>query len=223
MSLALDGTRVQIGSRELKVSFISPPMKDGTTHLVEATSDPANEYKQKLLVTDLNGVLGGTLPSGFEIIIQSPHVRTPGLDFLSFQNLSKGRCIRFVVGIYFQHWSHRINLLHFAEDLRALAERDLPHCQAASVTKDEYGVSLWISIFLGDTDDCYDLFTTTDQALYVLYKKALTKADATSVNKLQAAPNASESGFRWWVRYVVVPLVSGGAGAALIGWLVLHL
>lgn len=223
MSLALVGTRVQIGSRELKVSFISPPMRDGTTHLVEATSDPVNEYKQKLLVTDLNGVLGGMLPSGFEIIIEGPHGRTPGLDFLSFQNLSKGRSIRFAVRIYFQDWSHRTNLLHFAEDLRARTEHSLPHCQSASVTKDEYGVSLWISIFLGDTDDCYGLFTTTDQALSALYKEALTKADASFVSKLATASNASESGFRWWVRYVVVPLVSGGAGAALIGWLVLHL
>jgi hypothetical protein len=198
-------------------------MKDGTTHLVEATSDPANAYKQKLLVKDLKGVLGSMLPSGFEIIIYGPHGRTPGLDFLSFQNLSKGRCIDLSVKIYFQDWSHRTNLLHFAEGLRMLVEHGLPHCQLASVTKDEYGVSLWISIFVGDADDCYELFTATDQALFTLYKKALTKADATFVSKLEAASASSESGLRWWVRYVVVPLVSGGAGAALIGWFVLHL
>jgi hypothetical protein len=223
MTVSFHDDRARVNSRELKLTVISPPMKDGTTHLLEVTSDPANEYQQKLFVSELKGFLGGMLPSGFELIIYRPEARTPGLDFLSFQNLTKGRRINFSVRIYFQDWSYRTNLLHFAEELRLTAEQQISNCQTVSITKDEYGVTLSCAVLLEPGDDCYDVYTSTDHALSRLYKEVVSKVDQRFISKLEASSAPADAGFRWWIRYVLVPIISGGAGAAVIGWLMLHI
>lgn len=217
--LRLDGDRAFIGSRELRLSLYSPPMKDGTSALIETTSDLANQYQQKLAVAELKGVLGAMLPSGFELSIYGPHSRMPGVDFLSFQNLSRGRCIRLSVHISFSDWAYRTNLIHFAENFRATIEQQLPGCQSASVAKDKYGITIWIQVLLEETDDCSGIFQTTDKQLNSIYKNALGKADSSFVAKISTHTQSADAGFRWWIRYVIVPLVSGGAGVALVGWI----
>lgn len=223
MTLRIESNRVFIGGREFKLSLYSPPMKDGTIYLIEATSNPANTHKTKLTPAELHGVLGAMLPSGMEILIYEAQGMTPGLHLVSFQNLSRGRCIKLCLSVAFQDWAYRTNLIHFAEDVRSSAERDLPGCQVASIEKSEYGVSIWIQVMLGEKDDCFELFNASDEKLYSLYKDALLKSDSKFAAKLESQSSANETGFRWWVRYVVVPLISGGMGAALVSWVLSRL
>ena len=73
--------------------------------------------------------------------------------------------------------------MHFAEHLRTLIERKLTNCQSASVSKDEYGVSIWCSIFLEETDDCFEAYFRTDSELTSLQKEAIKGADQLFVKK----------------------------------------
>lgn len=198
-----------------------PPFKDGSTHYVEATSDPSDKYQLKLSPSELKGLLGAMLPKGFQLIIYRPESRSKGLDYFSVENIAQGLCINLSVGYYFQDWTYRTNLIYFAEALRAAIEQKVVNCQSARLEKDAYGVDIWCAISLERTDDVYDVYRRTDEAIYALYRNALANADKGFVRELEAATR-SDSGTRWWVRYVIVPIVSGGTGAAIVTWVLLH-
>ncbi|MFC1543300.1 hypothetical protein ACFL4K_02030 [Candidatus Neomarinimicrobiota bacterium] len=131
-----------INARELKTVEYSPPFNDGSTCVIETTSDPANQYQQKLVPSELQGILGGMLPKGFQINIYRPDARTKDLNYVSFENISSGCRVNLSVYYCFEDWAFRTNLIHFAEDLRSLIELRIANCQSTSVTKDEYGVTI---------------------------------------------------------------------------------
>lgn len=106
-------------------------------------------------------------------------------------------------------------MLSFAEIFRRLIEQELRGCRDVRIEKDEYGVSLWISLSLDPSDDCYAKYAEVEDLLGGLYRQALSIGD----KKLDEAASALDAGFRWWLRYVIVPIVSGGTGAALVVWL----
>ena len=217
----IDSDRVLVGTRVLKAVKYNPPFKDGSTIVVETTSDPANEYQQKLLPHELRGLVGGDLPKGFQLNIYRPEARTKGLYIVFFENISHGPRINLSVDYDFTDWAYRTNLVHFAEHLRSLIEQKLPNCQSAFVEKNEYGISMWCSVFLEKTEDCFAAYLRTDTEFSLLHKEALKSADRLFVEKLESH-QSSEAGIKWWVRYVAVPIVSGGVGAALVSWLILH-
>jgi hypothetical protein len=123
---------------------------------------------------------------------------------------------------YFEDWNYRINLIHFAEELRAKIENNIKNCQSTNFGKSEYGVNVECSVILEPSDDCYDVYSETDKKIYNLYKETIKNADRGFITKLEANQPQTDSGARWWVRYVIVPLISGGSGAALIGWMLLR-
>ena len=223
MALRLESNKAFIGHREFRLGLISPPLRDGTTKLIEASSNPANPHQQNLSVSELFGVLGGMLPSGMDILIHEPHGKTPCLRTISFQNLAAGRCMQFLLCIDFANWPYRTNAIHFADAFRANLENDLSNCQSIEVSKNEYGVNITIQIILGEKSDCHEEFKITDEKIFQIYKREIAQADRPYITKPKSNESGADAGYRWWVRYVIVPIVSGGLGAAAIGWIIAHL
>jgi hypothetical protein len=209
---------VRIGARTLRVRVQDAPMKDGTTHHVEATSNPTAKFQEKLCPAELAGLKAESIPYGFQLTIYQPEARATGLDFLAIDNIRHGHRMLIALSFYFSDWSRRTSLVDFAEVFRALIEQKVAACRDVRLEKDEYGVSLWISLSMNPGDDFYERFTEAESAIMDLYKQALAKAD----DKLQSLASPADSGFRWWLRYVIVPIVSGGTGAALVVWLLSH-
>ena len=224
MALSISGDRIQINARELGLKLISPPMRDGTTFLVETTSNPADRLYEKLSVNELRGLLGAMLPQGLDLQIDSPESRTPGLRHVFFQNLTNGREIHIAVHIgYYKEWPHKTNLNYVADELRSVVDRQLPNCRSTYLDKGDIGVTLFCEVHLEPTDDCYEAYVSTDKALCLLLKNVISNTDRQSASKVETNAPHPDAGFRWWLRYVLVPIISGGTGAAIIGWLILHL
>lgn len=224
MTLHLEGNKAFIGNREFPLSMLSPPLKDGSKYVIEATGNLANQHKTTISPSDLHGVLGSMIPAGLDLIIDEAQGKTPWLCFVSFQNLSLGRCIKLCINISYKDWTYRINLIHFAEDLQLSIEHELPTCQSVSVEKDEYGVYICAQFMLNEKDDCYETFSKIDEGIFSIHKQTIARTDArfTTKRKSQDA-DGSDSGYRWWVRYVVVPLLSGTLGVFLLGYVFSHL
>lgn len=206
---------VRIGARTVRMSVQDIPMQDGTTHLVEATSDPRSKSEEKLCPADLAGVKAESIPRGFQVTIYQPEARATGLDVLAIDNIRHGLRMLIALRFYFSDWSRRVNLMDFAQTFRGLIEQELTACRDVRFEKDEYGVSLWISLSMKPGDDCYESYTETESAIANLHRRALAEAD----HRLQSTAAPSDAGFRWWLRYVIVPIVSGGTLAALVVWL----
>ena len=219
-----DGGRVLLQGRDLNAKNSAIPFRDGSRCIIEATSNLADRWQTKLAPNELRGVSGSDIPPGFEISIYRPTARTSGLDQLLVRNLECGAEIVISVRYYFQDWSYRRNLIHFMEDLRALVELKMPKCTSARVTRDEYGADIWCGIALDGDDDVYESFALADKTMTALYREASAAADRPFVALLEArkpSEEPKESELKWWVRFVAVPLMSGGLGAAIVGWLLL--
>jgi hypothetical protein len=73
---------------------------------------------------------------------------------------------------------------------------------------DEYGVHFSCRVRLELTEDVFAAVQRTDDRIYELYLKAVANADAQP-----ARPPSQESGFRWWVEKLIVPIVTALIGA----------
>lgn len=112
--------------------------------------------------------------------------------------------------------------MYFSEHLRGLIEQKLTNCQSVAVEKNEYGIKIWCAVILEPNEDCFEVFSRTDAELDTLYKEAVSGADRIFVEKLETG-RSDDNGLKWWIRYVAVPIVSGGVGAALVGWLLISI
>ncbi|MCU7805488.1 MAG: hypothetical protein KZQ96_20045 [Candidatus Thiodiazotropha sp. (ex Lucinoma borealis)] len=215
----IERNQIRINGKDLALAVIDPPFKDGNSLLVEATSDTTNTHQQKLFVGDLQRVLGNMLPKGFQITIYRPEAQTKGLDFVAIENLLKGCRLTVIIGLSFQSWEQRLNLIHFSNHFCVEAERTLPKCHTADMSRSEVGVSISCSFEIQPNDDCYQAFQEADRGLSELYKQLLKNAGIDQVSPSIKAIEPTEGYTRWWVRYAIVPLLSGGVGAALVAWL----
>lgn len=206
---------VRIGACTLRVQVTDTPLSGGTTHLVEATSGPSDKLLQKVSPADLAGVKAESIPKGFQLTIYRPETKVAGLDYLAVENIRYGLQMVIALDYSFSNWARRTTVPNFAEIFRRLIEQELRACRDVRIEKNEYGVSLWISLSLDPSDDCYAKYTEVEDSLGSLYRQALLMGD----KKLDEAASAFDTGFRWWLRYVIVPIVSGGTGAALVVWL----
>ena len=166
MALRLETDKAFIGNKKLELKNLSSPMSDGTTHLIEVTASLTNHYQTKISMTDLKGVLGEMIPMGLDFLIYEAQGKMPGLSNVSFQNLSFGRCIRLTIYLPFKDWSHRLNLMHFANDFCFSVENKLAICQSASAEKSEYGMSIFIRLMLNEKEDCFEVFNKADEDRY---------------------------------------------------------
>lgn len=211
---------IRINGKILKMHVYDQPFKDGNSHIVEASSDVTNEYEQKLQISELEGLTGGMLPKGFQLIVYRPVARFKNVDFVTFENLFSGPRITVVSGLYYQKWEQRENLIHFGNAFTRKVESTIEKCQACDFSRDEVSITIKCYFSLNENDDCYKEFCKIDEELVALFKKVLRDEDELSELRIVTHDKKAESGGRWWMQNVFVPLLSGGVGAALIGWLI---
>jgi hypothetical protein len=213
---------IRIMERELECHQSDPPDKDGSIYSVYTTSNISHKYEQKLQISELRGLLGGMIPKGFSLSMDSPEALTKGLHYAYLQNISDGRSLKLAVRYYFKDWAFQTNLIYFAEKLRALTEHKLANCQSSYVEKNEYGITLWCHINIESNQDCYEIFKSSDATIFSLHKDALKEIDPLNANNSVARQPVGESGLKWWLRYVIIP-VFGGVGALVVGWILTHM
>lgn len=212
----IDSENVWISGKRVKAGTFNPPYKDGNAYLIEATSNAANNHQQQLLPSDLSGLTGEDIPKGFQLIIYEPETRTSGLDFFCLENLSKGARIILEIRYQFAELITRINLADFERNIQQVLENELENIQSIRPEKDEAGISFRIARILEPEDDIFEAFASVDRALLSLHKRAIKKSGENFSEKLDSHAREDGSELKWWLRFVAVPIISGGVGAAIV-------
>lgn len=104
--------------------------------------------------------------------------------------------------------------MHFIERLREQIEINVPGAISTYRGDNPEGIDLFCDFRIEPDADCYGAFRTTDETIHQLARRAL----ATDFPANASIVTAPERGLHWWLRHVVVPLVSSAAFAALITW-----
>ena len=196
----LSQNAIRINNQVLNLSVYDPPLKDGNSHLVEATSQISDKFGQQLQVSELEGLTGGMLPKGFELTIYWPQARFKNVVFVKFGNLSKGPCITLSSFINFYSWDQRKNLIDFANRLSTKIETTIEKCLECDIDKDEISIYIHCTFSLDLSDDCYREYSRIDRELCSLYKKALADDEMKLEQGLLTKHETTEKGGRWWIR-----------------------
>jgi hypothetical protein len=221
--------RVRIGSVDLKVHEYPAATADEDRYVIEATADQHQKFAQHFPPHELRSTRPSDLPNGLYLSIERlEHGRAifRNLHFLTVKKYRDQTTL--TLAIYFEHWDW-----HLPESVTTFAER-----YASALTALPGGGSL----ALAQTQDTgaavtYSLVAPVDQDIYTSFQNAAqgclkqfrtciaegykTSSGSSARSKSPFKIESSDStGPRWWVRFVLVPLLGSGAFAAFIAALI---
>lgn len=220
MSKALKVSKdsVWIGDRQLDAHIYDPSLSDGTKIVIEATGDRRLRTPQTLFVTELRNVLAGSMPKGFQLSIYQPENYDSLVEGVQFQDVGTGPQMVLVLYRYFHKWEYRKNLIHFFDEFRSKIESGVVGCVETDSDRDEYGLRLLVHVQLESTSDLHDAYRKASDDIYRLYRESIRGAENEVAELVTRTDGTTEPEPKWWIRHVVVPILSGGAGAALVAW-----
>jgi hypothetical protein len=215
--------RVRIGDVELRAHYNADAGKGEDRYVVEATASPHKSYAQRFALHELRHLTPADLPNGFYMSVESVEyakLKFRDIHFLTLSKHDDKLRVRLTIALDHADWHLPVNLTNFAE----LYVDALSQSITAEMDRGDYGVSIVGSVIAPPDTNLFK--TTSDLAETCLrkYRECIASGYSSTIGKTKVAPSpggASDvAGSKWWMRYVVVPLLGSGAFAAAIAGLV---
>lgn len=186
---------------------------------LKRTGVPDGDYPQKFHIEDLTGLFATDLPESFSLSVYSPHLRIKCIDGLWVRK-HEGRCELSLSFIHsFADWHFSQNLHHFYHELRTALLRNPPYPLEVSIEKDEYGLSAWAKSPINNQEDIgthiFKLVAHIDKLIEEQTVISASKSTRLESTRFTAKLKPDEDGWKWWVRYVFVPLGVASVAALL--------
>ena len=215
--------KVRIHDRTFEVFHRDPPLQDGEVYGLEGTARDDDKYtRNHLHAYELRGVLGKALPSGLSIAIEGPNCLLKRTSLAYFENLNEGPVVKAAVYFDYGDWHIPIHLVDFAELLKTEMEKSKDVIRRVGVEQSDASVTLFCVGAIAPTQDCYEAYQALDNVILQSYRaclRLLMRDKPVKEPKSFEGPVGDSHGFKWWVRYVVVPVVGAvvvTAGAVAI-------
>lgn len=187
-----------------------PPLSDGSVYNLEASGDKNRHARNLLEPHELRGICGRDIPACLSIAIENPESHLKNMSLVTFDNLNEGPIVRAHVFYDHANWHLPIHLADFCELLRdeLLQSKDL----IRRVDIYEYDASITLSCVasIASLEDCFNKFQALDDLLLKSFRvclRSLMKNSTTRHDKEASQAAGDGHGAKWWIRYVVVPLV----------------
>lgn len=217
----ISNKEILIGERILPI-FHHDPLIDGAEYSLETTSDSKNKFQPELYVRQLKGVTANLLPDRLDISIYNPKSPFRFIDYLVVKKRATSCTMTIFLTFYYSKWDHALNLVQWSEIFRSDLLSKVTAIKTAVKHRDEYGVNFLCDVNLSDTDDIFEVFERVGSDIETVYVQSIKRADiAISDSQSELLPDKRRE-LRWWIQYVVVPLLGSGAFAALVAWLVMN-
>ncbi len=203
-------TRIRIGSHVYRCFFEQDQKPGFHVYTVETHGRPDGDYPQKFHIDDLRDLFASDLPESFSLSVYAPHLRIKCIDGLWVQK-HEGRSELSLSFLHnFTDWHFSQNLHHFYHELRIALLKDPPYPLEVSIEKDEYGLSAWVKSSITNQEDINThvfkvaayIEKNIEEQTMVFASKSMRQEAVGNSAKLKP----DEDGWKWWVRYVVVPL-----------------
>jgi hypothetical protein len=215
----VDKNKIRIHERVFHVHHCDPPLPDGTVYNLEASADRTQRHVQHLELRELHGIKGRDLPHGLSIEIDCLRTAIGNSGIVGIDNLYRGLEISESMYFAYSAWHLPGNLVDFVDELKK--ELEQKQYGMARVTTDRSDATIYVSsaIAIAPDEDCLVSFTRLDDAMRSAHRAALRRFIAAHAKLV--VPDAPDSrGVKWWLRYVIVPVLGSGACVALVTWLI---
>lgn len=170
-------------------------------------------------------VFAEDLPQDFSMSVYEPNVGYNPINYLVLKNVGRSLESLTLLQHYYQDWTHPANLHHFYRKLGERLKTSLPECKNIDINADEVSVSLWATCGMSGHED---LFAHISKIARVMESDLRALAvDEHSKSSELGEPRRKEGsielkpdeiGYKWWLRYIVIPLGVAATGAVIV-WL----
>lgn len=173
-------------------------------------------------IGDLRGVLVSDMPDATHISLYMPKLCFSPIDHIGINN-SGGACTMEVTAtIYYDQWHLSCNLSQFAARYCAEMEAHTGEFHSANVTtrKEEgLGIAMVIKTILHQDDDLHKSIEKVERFMSSAYRNSIRLHNAQMETQGSSSTQWHDTnGIQRWLERVVVPVVTSGSLALIVGW-----
>lgn len=186
--------------------------------LIEASSKEDNRFDDLLFIRDLKGVAPRQFPNLFRVMIYG--ITEANFSYASdvcFRRHHSEAEISYTFDIDHLKWDQPINFKHFLSVFCDVLRTQLPRVNDVSQEHMEGLTFVTVDIGMDLDADCFNVFREVDLNMIRLFRQTL---DRPMKLEISSASEKSDTGLKWWMRYVIVPVAcsSGFAALATLIW-----
>ncbi|WP_143599070.1 hypothetical protein [Variovorax boronicumulans] len=204
-----------VGDAQVRMHTMEPPFEGKWRYLVSGEGHEGADLDHRLAPHNLRGLRPTDVPNGLSLSIYRPKSSFHLLSSFALRKLDDESQISVNVDLAFADWHLPMNLRDFADDYRALLLKVLTNAVNVTIDQDEVGYSLTCSVKVPPSNDFFAAYGSLADEVLAAYRKALAELVRPSKSTHVASPTDAH-GPRWWIRYVVVPVLGSGAVAAAV-------
>jgi len=224
--VALLGDRIRLGERTYKLFHEPNPRPGFDEYYVELNGLLGGGAVGDFFDLDaMRGVIPTELPDNFGMSIYSPNLSCKEIDGVSVTKRGAKCSMHISVRHYFSDWLFPVNLYTFYKNIKKAFVDSTDGVFDVSIDKDEYGISASIEIVIDPTIDLFTHCHMLSRRVKKILEESIVALShpGVSLRPSHSAPELKpdELGFKWWLRYVVVPLI-GIVVAAIVTIMLKH-
>lgn len=194
---------------------MDPPFEGKWRYLISGEGHERAQPGHHLSPHNLRGLRPSDVPNGLSLSIYRPKSYFRPLSSFELKKVDDESHISVSVDLSFADWHLPKNLRDFADDYRSVLLSGLSNLVSVTIDQDEVGYSLTCIVKVPPAEDFFAAYTNLAQEVSAAYRQALAELVQPSATTQSTSPTDSH-GPRWWIRYVVVPVLGSGAVAAAV-------
>ena len=219
-------SKVRIEDKILSIHYCDPPINGKYRYVMDGTSDERDKICQHIFIHDFMSVFPTDLPNGFSLTIQNPRTDFRHINFVEIKKLDDSSKLVVILNFIFSDWHLPLNLPHFAETYSESLRKNVENATESYVESDELvGVFVYCEVSVSPTTSFFSAFRKVEAQILATYRRCLADVyrPPTQSYDTKQPQSADVSGAKWWVKYVIVPVLGSGAVAAIAGGLMAFL
>jgi len=217
----LGENKIRIGPKDFRLAVLGQPLPDGTYLGVEVAGRPFSDRQEQFDLELLKGAFAYQLFRGLYVAIYSPIVETKSLVHAELLNPYGSPMLKLSLSYTYATWTGETNLNTFCQRLAETFLKELPGCTFAKSKPDDVSADINLCLDIPQGADLYEFISSTDKQIAGVERRFASPSPAHS-SKPANALKPDEHGYRWWVRYVLIPLAGSAAVFAIVRYLLLR-
>lgn len=217
----LSENRIRIGPKDFRLLVLDKPLPDGTYLGVEVAGRPYSDRQEQFDLELFRGAFAYQLFRGLYVAIYSPIVDTKSLVHAELLNPYGSPMLKLSLSYTYATWVGEPNLNLLCQRLAETFLKELPGCTSTKWKPDEVSADVNLCLDVPQNTDLYEFISSTDKQITSIERR-LTSLSPGHSSKLSSMLKPDEYGYKWWVRYVLIPLAGSAAVFAIVRYLLLR-
>lgn len=205
----LEPTKFRIKDKIISARYHEQPLQGRYKYTVDCTSNERDKIVQNLNIYEFGNISPTDLPNSFILTIQEPRSEFKQLAFIEISKLNDSSELSCTVIFDYGDWHLPINLVHFSDLYASTLQNRVENFTKTAIDKSEAGIFITCWTSIPPQTNYLDAYRKLASEMLLSYRKSIEMTyQPNDMDKKISAPLPHDnSGFMWWLRYIIVPLI----------------